>query len=237
MLQDSLHQFQPFSLTHAIILGALTAVWGRIIIWGLKHQGTQQLTKLEKRFAVIYLLLWIAIHGWWLLPQNFDPARSLPLHICDIVALLMPLALIWRKRPLIALLYFWGIGLSSQGLITPDLHLGLLSPLFWLFWLYHASIVGSAVYMVVVHRFRPTRKDYRWAVKAGLAYLACIFPLNVVFGFNYGYLGELPPGQPSLVDWLGPWPWRVGVMAAIAWLGMTLLIVPWEWFRRKTRSL
>ena len=232
--QNLLHQFQPFSLTHVIMLGVLTVIVFGIISLGVRQQGTRQLLRLEKQFAVIYLLLWIAFHGWGLIPANFDPAQSLPIHICDIMALLVPLAFIWRKRYLMALLYFWGIGFSLWGLLTPDLHVGLLSPLFWLFWLHHATIVGAAIYMLVVHQFRPTRRDYNLAVRAGLFYVACIFPINAAFGFNYGYLGSLDPGQPSLIGWLGPWPWRVGVMVALAWLEMTLLLMPWEWVRHKT---
>lgn len=216
-------------------MGTLAVIWWQIIAWGVQRRGRPQLFRLEKRIATVYLLLWIASRGWWLLPVSFDPGRSLPIHICDIVALLTPLALIWRKRELIALLYFWGIGFSLQGLLTPDLQLGLQNPLFWLFWLDHATIVGAAIYMVIVHRFRPTRRDYRWAVRAGLVYLACVFPINAMFGFNYGYLGNSRPSQPSLIDWLGPWPWRVGLMVALAWLGMTLLLAPWEWMRHKTK--
>lgn len=217
-------------------MGALAAIWWQIIAWSLQRRGTQQLISVEKRAATLYLLLWIAVHGWWLLPANFNPARSLPLNICDIVTFLTPLALIWHKRELIALLYFWGIGFSLQGLLTPDLGLGLLSPWFWLFWLDHAVIVGTAVYMVVVHRFRPTRRDYGLAVRAGLLYLICVFPINAIFGFNYGYLGNSRPSQPTLIDWLGSWPWRVGYMVVLACLGMALLLAPWEWMRHKIKS-
>ncbi len=220
-------------MTHAIIIGSLTVLWGGMITWGLRHQGTQLQLSVEKGLAKLYLLLWIVVHSWWLLPAHFDPAHSLPLHICDLVGLVLPLALIWRKRSLIALLYFWGIGFSLQGLLTPDLHMGLFNPLFWLFWLHHATIVGTAIYMVIVHRFQPTRRDYRWAIKAGLLYVACIFPINAIFGFNYGYLGNQHPGQPSLIDWLGPWPWRVGIMVGLAWVGMTLLFIPWKWLHQK----
>jgi hypothetical integral membrane protein (TIGR02206 family) len=145
----------------------------------------------------------------------------------------MPLAILSKQRRLVALLYFWGIGFSLQGIITPDLQMGFLSLYFWLFWLHHAAIVGAVVFMVVVHRYRPTRKDFHWAVGVGLAYLALVVPINAAFGFNYGYLGRSLPSQPSLLDWLGPWPWRVGAMAVLSWLGMTLLLLPWEWIRPK----
>ena len=208
-------------------------IWWRIITWAVNHQDTPTLSTLERAFAMGYLLLWIGFYSWWLLPTNFNPATSFPLHICDIVALLVPLALLSKQRRLVALLYFWGIGFSLQGIITPDLQMGFLSLYFWLFWLHHAAIVGAAVFMVVVHRYRPTRKDFHWVVGVGLAYLALVVPINAAFGFNYGYLGRSLPSQPSLLDWLGPWPWRVGAMAVLSWLGMTLLLLPWEWLRPK----
>ena len=237
MLQDVVHHFQPFSPTHFTIVGLLTVFWGYVIGLGLKWRGTLKLIRLERAFAKLILLIWIVIHIWWLFPANFIPARSLPIHICDIVALLAPLALIWRKRFLVALLYFWGIGLSLQGILTPDLQLGPVTLVFWLFWLHHATIVGTAVYIVIVHRFRPTWRDYRLAMGAGLLYLAIILPINIVFGFNYGYLGNMLPSQPSLIDWLGPWPWRVGVMAALACAGMALLQLPWELCRYRQSNL
>lgn len=141
-----------------------------------------------------------------------------------------------RSRFLVGILYFWGIGLSLQGIITPDLGMGPLTVIFWIFWLHHTAIVGAAVYMLVVHRFRPRRKDLYWSVVAGLAYLVVVFPIDAVFGFNYGYLGPRNPSQPTLIDVLGPWPWRVGLMAGLAGVVMGLLLLPWEvvrWWRRR----
>jgi hypothetical integral membrane protein (TIGR02206 family) len=228
MLPDSLPQFQPFSPTHFTIVLLLTVLWGAIISWGVRYRGTLVLLGAERWFAVFYLFQWTVFHGWRLLPQNFHPASSWPLHVCDIVALLMPIALMRRDRFLMAILYFWGMGLSLQAILTPDLGLGPQSLMFWIFWLHHAAIVGVAIYMVVVHRYRPTRQDLSWTVGAGLVYLACVFPMNVVFDFNYGYVGNHRPAQPSLIDWLGPWPARVVVMAALAGLVMVLLLLPWE---------
>jgi uncharacterized membrane protein YwaF len=53
---------------------------------------------------------------------------------------------------------------------------------------------------------------------------------------NYGYVGQSKPGQPSLVDALGPWPQRVFVMVGLAVVVMTGLMVPWEALRRWARS-
>ncbi|MDJ0707891.1 MAG: TIGR02206 family membrane protein [Leptolyngbyaceae cyanobacterium MO_188.B28] len=236
MFQDVGQHFQPFSPTHLITVGLLTVFWGVVIWIGLKWRGTRKLLRWERGFAGLTLLSWLVIHGWGLHPANFAPARSLPIHICDVVGLLMPLALMWRKRPFVALLYFWGIGFSLQGVLTPDLQLGPATLAFWIFWLHHGAIIGTAIYMVIVHRFRPTWKDYRLAIRAGFLYLAVVLPINIIFGFNYGYLGNMRPSQPSLIDLLGPWPWRVVLMVVLAWIGMTLLQVPWEFFRCRRHS-
>jgi hypothetical protein len=44
------------------------------------------------------------------------------------------------------------------------------------------------------------------------------------------------PGQPTIVDALGPWPWRVPVIVALAVGAMTLLMGPWEVARRVRAS-
>lgn len=68
-MEHAIYQSQPFSPTHIITVIILSAVWGKLIGLGLRWQGESQLAKLEKGFAVIYLFLWIACHGW-LLPEN-----------------------------------------------------------------------------------------------------------------------------------------------------------------------
>ena len=45
-------------------------------------------------------------------------------------------------------------------------------------------------------------------------YLALILPFDLLTGFNYGYVGPAKPLNASLLDWLGPWPWRIGAMMA-----------------------
>jgi lipopolysaccharide transport system permease protein len=41
-----------------------------------------------------------------------------------------------------------------------------------------------------------------------------MFTINVTFGLNYGYLGRSDPGQPTILDLLGPWPLRVVYLLA-----------------------
>ncbi|MDH3215058.1 MAG: TIGR02206 family membrane protein [Candidatus Krumholzibacteria bacterium] len=235
MSQDFLYDFQPFSPVHLGVVGFCALCWGALIVVALRWRGTERLTRVERGFAFITLLIWIVAEGYWLLPARFNVAYTLPLHLCDIAALLVPLALFYRKRFLMTLLYFWGIGLSLQAIITPALHHGLAEFEFWLFWSYHTMIVGAALYLVAVHGFRPTWRDLWLAVWASALYLAVVFPVDVIFDYNYGFVGNMRPSQPTVIDVLGPWPWRVLVMSGLVLAAMVILLLPWELRRRGLR--
>jgi hypothetical integral membrane protein (TIGR02206 family) len=224
--------FRPFSPTHAAVLLLFAAATALLIRYGRRHRGTPALLRLERCLGWTLLLLWIVGNGWWLLPSRFDPARSLPLQVCDVTSLAAAVVLLAPLRFARAVLYFWGIGLSVQALITPDLGGGVATVAFWLFWIAHASAVAIAVYDVAARGFRPTWRDYWVAAAAAAAYLVVVLAVDLALGFNYGYVGRAKPGQPSLIDFLGPWPERVAVIAALVAAVMALLVLPWELVRR-----
>ena len=219
--------FQPFSLTHlgvVALFAALASLWiGAARAW----RGTAAGARLERFVAAVLLITWTTSSGLGLLPGRFSVATELPIQLCDITALLVPLALLVPRRRIFALLYFWGLALSSQGIFTPDLHNGPATLDFWLFWTRHMSIVAGAAYVVIAQAFRPRWRDFALAVKLGLGYCAVVFLLDVAFGFNYGFLGSANPKQRSILDVLGPWPERVLVIAALGCLAMFLLQIPW----------
>jgi uncharacterized membrane protein YwaF len=63
-----------------------------------------------------------------------------------------------------------------------------------------------------------------------------VFAIDVTFDLNYGYLGRSNPGQPTILDLLGPWPFRVVYMMLLGALAMTLLWIPWALAARGART-
>jgi uncharacterized membrane protein YwaF len=51
--------------------------------------------------------------------------------------------------------------------------------------------------------------------------------VDAVFGWNYGYLCRTPAGA-SLLNYLGPWPWYIASVTAIATGAFWLLSLPWR---------
>ena len=214
--------FRPFSVTHALVVAALVVTVCLLVAMRRKWGGP-----LDRAMAVVSAVVFLVVNTWPLLPGNFDLSWSLPIHVCDVTTGCVPLALLGRRTPR-ALLYFWGLGLSSQGFVTPDLQDGPARTGFWMFWLAHFSVVGGALYDVIARGYRPTWREYRAALTIGIAYIVVLLAVDLSLGVNYGYVGRGTPGQPTIVDALGPWPWRVPVIVALAVAAMTLLMVPWH---------
>src|SRR5271155_1057025 len=146
---DWKHQFQPYSLTHGCVVLGFIALAGGVI--ALRRSDDIQPISLRRRFMDLSIG-WIglaaacAVQFLCLRPSAFDYRSSLPLHVCDLMMLIAPAALLLRWRLLRALAYFWGLGLSSMSFIIPDLHFGPADLQFWVFWAGHATIVGTALY-------------------------------------------------------------------------------------------
>jgi hypothetical integral membrane protein (TIGR02206 family) len=230
-----LDDFTPFSAMHALVVVAFAAVTTAAVLLGRRYRFSPGRLLVERFVGCSSLLLFVAINQeLWLHTERFEAKRSLPLHVCDLTLLLIPLVLAFNWRPARVILYYFGLGLSTQGFITPDLHEGPAHWPFWSFWLLHFIVVGTAIYDVAARGFRPTWKDLRFAMMVSIGYVAILLPIDAMFGWNYGYVGPSKPEQPSLIDVLGPWPWRVPLMVGMGFVVFTLMTLPWEVVRRRT---
>lgn len=209
-----LTRFDAFGPFHAVALGSCLAI---IIVWCALGRRLRALDTLdggrrEPRARTGVALLFLAWQGfataWRLLPGQFDLHESLPLHLCRLAGVIAPVALLTLDRRARALTFFWGLGLSTQGYLTPMWHDGLATVAFWLYWAGHTVIVGSAVYDLAVLGYRPGARDLGFAVALGVAVTVAIALLNLALGTNYCYLGRADYAGTSVADLLGDWPVR-----------------------------
>ncbi len=207
--------FHPFSAAHALTVLVCVAVGAAIITLGTRWKHSPKERAVAHAFAgfALGVNLWSVV--FWALPAQWDIRESLPIQLCDLASLLVPAALLTDRRILRSLVFYWGLGLSTQAFITPTVRTGVDSEHFWLFWLVHFVIVGGALYDFIVRGYRPTWADFRKVVAISIAYVAVVVTLNIRLDANYGYVGNTLPQNRTIVDALGPWPWRIGVMGAI----------------------
>lgn len=227
--------FQAFSAAHGLSLlvsGLLIAV---VVSFGLNAKRRGNEPAATRCLGLIGVALWLAQQAYALLLE-FNPYDSFPLHICDIAAIVGPLALLLPHRLLRTVLYFWAFAFTTQGLITPTLERGPATLTFWIFWVNHVSIIGMAVYDMVVRRYRPTPTDLLHIIVFTLGYVAVVAPIDALLDWNYGYLGADTPGRPTLLDVLGPWPWRLVWIILMGAIMLTHAWLPWpiiQWLRQR----
>ncbi|WP_310964274.1 YwaF family protein [Nocardioides terrisoli] len=223
-------RFVLFGAQHLVILavfvGGCALMW-----WSGRRLGPIARRRLVRAFGALTLLVcgpfevvdWIHGIAHW--------RTSLPLQICDVAWLVAGVALLTRSRRWTAILYYWGLTLSLQGVLTPDLDQAFPDVQFFGYWVRHLVPVWAAVYLVGA-RIGPTWRDYRFALMVTSVWAAGMIALNRALGSNYGYLNAKPVSH-SLLDLLGPWPWYVVVEVALVAAGWALITWPWN---RRTKT-
>jgi hypothetical integral membrane protein (TIGR02206 family) len=232
MLLATSDTFPHFGAAHGCVVLGFVLFATSLVLLRRQLEPIGRSRALDLLLASIAVVLWLTVNGWWFLPANFDRASSWPLHVCDLAGIAAPIVLVHPVRWLRAILYYWGLGLSTQSFITPAITASPRDPGFWFFWATHYIVVGISIYDLAARGYRPGWRDFRIGAIAGLIYVALLVPIDVIFGVNYGYLGPNQLEHPTLIDWLGPWPWRIAVMYVLGLLLTALMTLPWEIARK-----
>lgn len=205
--------FQAYSLTHGIVTvltigAAVAAVRVRRRLAG----DPQAARRFDRMLAAACAFLFVIVLVRGLLPGRFSWPRSLPLHVCDMVMIGAIVAFTTGNRTARTVLHYFGLLLTSQAYLTPDLTYGPATVKFYTSWSFHGIIVVAAVVDVFARGYRPGWADYRVGLRVAALYVAVIFPLDAIFKWNYGYIGPADPSTAarlSTLGWFGPWPQRV----------------------------
>jgi hypothetical integral membrane protein (TIGR02206 family) len=228
-----LHSFHPFTSQHFIALGIGTAVGVALISMGKLSVHRKWATALLAFFNLSAYPLGQAAWGTLDIPQSID--NIIPFHLCDIAAIIAGFALITKRPLLCSLTYFWGLAATLQALLTPAITVGFPHWPFITFFIHHFAVVIAALYLPIVEGWRPKQPFWKGPLEANgwiLVYLATAMTVNHLLGSNFAFASR-PPDNPSLIDHLGPWPWYLVAMQAIALTFFFLLALP---FRGKKHS-
>lgn len=219
--------FRLFSATHLIPLAILLSL-GMLIYVLRKRLRTPSLNK-QARYAIAGLLLLQegSYHIWAMVNDSWYLGYSLPLHICGVSALLSASMLITRRYPLFEVVYFWGLAGATQALLTPDIgDYSFPHYMYYKFFISHSLIILAVLFMTFVESYRPSVKSLGKVFLITNAYAAFVASINYLTGGNYLYLCGKPQG-PSLLDYLGPWPWYIFSLEAVVALSFMICYLPY----------
>ena len=224
-------RFEPYDASHLTALALLVAGVVALVALGRRGRGTVEAERLGRVLAVAALAATVPLQVLSFTPGHCDLQRTLPLHLSDLAAFVAIYALWTRRRWAAAVTYYWGLTLTPQAILTPDLASGFPDPVFLLFWAIHLLVVWAAVHLVWGLGLAPTWREYRTALAVTAAWAVCAFAFNALAGTNYGYLNA-KPGAASVLDWLGPWPWYLAAEAAI--ISAVWALMTWPWAARRS---
>ena len=221
-------RFELFTLEHLLLVTGFLLVCFGVAALGRSHRGTDRELLFRRGFALLIPCFTIPMQVLQLMPGDYDIGTSLPLQLCDLAWLAAIVALWTRHWAATALVYYWGLTLTVQGIVTPSLAETFPEPRYFMFWGMHFMTVWAAVYLTFGLRVPVTWRSYRFAVATTAVWVVVVMTFNGLTGTNYGYLNR-KPSAGSLLDLFGPWPGYVVVevlVVAGVWALMT-----WPWVR------
>ncbi|GAB6988299.1 YwaF family protein [Paenibacillus pini] len=233
------NSFVLFSTPHLVFLLALLLV----SVFMLTFKSIIQHSSIAKRtlrYTIIGILMLseIGLDGWNILNGSWSIRYTLPLELCSISLLLSIVMMITRNHILYQILFFAGIGGALQALITPNIGYGYPHFRFLQFFIAHIFIVLASLYMTWIEGYRPTWKSIGLTMIFLNILAVIIGTADYLLGSNYMFLMS-KPDTPSILDFLGPYPYYLFVeelLAGFIFVLMYLLffVIPSQ-LRRKQR--
>ena len=222
--------FQTFGVAHnfALLLTLLTAVG--LVCYARRNPNEEVLRRIR---YVIGTLLITAValdpilslyrygfneYGWSVVVDN-----SLPFYLCDVVSIMLAIALFKKSQRLAEIGYLWGLGGAMQGLIMPTLLFDWREIEFYAFFLEHSGAPIAAAFLVWGLGIVPEKGAFRRAVWWSFGYVAVVMLINVLIGENYGFLNGKPDAV-TFFDYMGPWPYYLITLHAVAFSLYVILL-------------
>lgn len=206
-LQDN-NAFEPYGSHHLYALIFFTALALLLIVGAKYFANKKQQIVIGNAYACFLSFVIIAWTSIKIMCNDFDVKSDLPFHLCNLMALLMPLLSFTRKRLLYEILLFWVFAGTIQALITPDLSNGFPHYTYFKYWFAHAGVIVFMFYATVIYKLRP---DLKSIVKSFLAlqlYVVFVFIINLMLDSNYFYINRKPDAA-TLLDFFGDWPYYI----------------------------
>lgn len=166
------------------------------------------------------LLLLYAVDG-------IRPSYNLPLYLCNITGLALPIFAHRINQAFFEVFYFWILGGTLQAIITPDITSGFPSFYYFKYWFLHLGLVYVILIATFVLGYRPRFKGIWLAWICLELYFLLMMGVNHLLKSNYLYLNEKPV-MPTALDFFGPWPTYVIVVQLVVIPVFILLYLPFR---------
>ena len=210
----SLQSVSIGSLEHVlpIIIAVLFSIL--FIRFGKQSSNPKVKQNLFKGLTLFISLTVFLYHLYHIFFKSYDFRTDLPLYLCSLMALLIPIFSYYRKYWMFEVLVFWIIAGTIQAVVTPDIAFGFPSFDYFRYWIVHLGLLSIIFYAIFVLEMRPRFKSVFISFFALQLYVIFMVTINFLLDANYFYLNE-KPNSASLLDYFGEWPYYIIVTQLI----------------------
>ena len=213
----------------------ITAALGCLIVLACRRWPEAGRTWLGRALALSLVAYAVTIYLRMAAAGELSVSYALPLELCHCVMIACVVSLLRPNRFASEIAYFCGLAGTLPAMITPDIGREFPGWDYVQFYWAHGTVLLAVVFLIAGQGFRP-RRGSMWRVLAAVnMYAAVVGAIDAASGWNYGYLCE-KPAHPSLMDYLGPWPWYLLSLEAVAVLSFWFLGLPWRLARRRANA-
>ncbi|WP_421384859.1 TIGR02206 family membrane protein [Bacillus salacetis] len=228
------YPFVMYSPSHLLAIAASVLL---IIIFYLARNKIKNRVENLVRYILIGLLIFgeVSFQYWYYINEKWDLTINLPFQLCSLSLYLCTIMLLTRSYRIFEISFFVSMTGAFIAILTPELFFGFPHFRFFQFFIAHIAIVLSCLYMVWIEGYRA---EYTSVLKslAALNIIAfLVFLVNIALGANYMFLLHKPVNA-SPIDFLGPYPWYIFSLEAVAFLLFSLLYLPFYYSRKKNVS-
>ncbi|RIW38502.1 TIGR02206 family membrane protein [Bacillus salacetis] len=228
------YPFEMFSGSHllAIVTSVLLIVLFYIVRNRLKNEAG---TPLRIILTGLLIMSEVSFQYWYYINGRWDLSINLPFQLCSLSLYLCTIMLLTRNYRIFEVTFFVSMTGAFVAILTPELFFGYPHFRFFQFFIAHIAIVLSCLYMVWIEGYKPHFTSVFKSLAALNIIAFFVFLVNIAIGANYMFLLHKPVNA-SPIDFLGPYPWYIFSLEAVAFLLFSLLYLPFYFSKKKSTS-
>ncbi|MCM3732820.1 TIGR02206 family membrane protein [Fictibacillus nanhaiensis] len=214
--------FVTFGWEHIFSLSVIFVV---VLFMYILRSYIREISYIKKLLFISLLLSEVSYQCWAIYNEMWTIKLYLPLQLCSFNIFLSAVLLVTENKKLFAFVYLFGFTGALQGLLTPELHQQAWHFRFIQFFIAHGLIVWTAMYFAIVRSFRISWLRFLQSFLCLNLYAAGVYAINVLLDTNYMFLMR-KPGNASIMDYLGPYPWYILGLELVAFCMCLIAFLP-----------
>ncbi|PYG86616.1 putative integral membrane protein (TIGR02206 family) [Ruminiclostridium sufflavum DSM 19573] len=211
------------SVGHILVISIIISFW-IIMLRLFKYKKEEKKWRLLLIASLSLPLLEAAQTLWYIYVRQFSLGYALPLHLCSLMCIILPLMVITRNKLLMEYSYAIGLAPSFITMLTPDVYYyPSFSFIYLQTMLAHGIICFIPVFLICCMGFRPHIRNLPKSVAMMIGLAIIMIPVNYITEGNYFYLRY--PAAGSIMEYFAKSAGSPGYLVPVFLLGCILWLL------------